>query len=402
MNLSQYFTAIVAKRLAVSEIESNQHEFNGIASLKEVLGTEEIKGISGKMIYLSDDDGDSLEKECSFTWYDARASTPERSPEFRLYYSDNEIILQRAGIDDLILIGVKPDNEIIVFVAPIASIIEAQLLDMFGISQERRTITVSNNEFNDIELDFINKYILRHIGIEVGEVNPVSSSYLDEMIEKFGNVFPTTAVFSDFTRSTFEEGELDVLNHPDATLMSWWNREGELMEVFENYVLEDVIAKGFEDKEAFLKAALTVVNRRKSRAGHSFENHLQQIFLAHKIDFTKGGKTEGNSKPDFLFPNVEAYNDKDFNIELLDMLGVKTTAKDRWRQVLAEANKVNRKHLITLQRGITTAQTDEMAANNLQLVIPSPIQDTYSEIQRESIISLSDFINKIKEKQGLG
>jgi hypothetical protein len=32
------------------------------------------------------------------------------------------------------------------------------------------------------------------------------------------------------------------------------------------------------------------------------------------------------------------------------MLGVKTTCSDRWRQVLAEADRIQLKHLLTLHR----------------------------------------------------
>ena len=38
------------------------------------------------------------------------------------------------------------------------------------------------------------------------------------------------------------------------------------------------------------------------------------------------------------------------------MLAVKTTAKDRWRQVLVEAERVETKHLLTLQEGISEIQ----------------------------------------------
>ncbi|MFC6252851.1 type II restriction endonuclease [Pseudophaeobacter arcticus] len=51
----------------------------------------------------------------------------------------------------------------------------------------------------------------------------------------------------------------------------------------------------------------------------------------------------------------------------------KSTCKDRWRQVLAEAEKVSRKHLLTLEPGISEPQTDQMEASSLQLVVPAPV-----------------------------
>ena len=81
------------------------------------------------------------------------------------------------------------------------------------------------------------------------------------------------------------------------------------------------------------------------------------------------------------------------------MLGAKRTCKDRWRQVLAEADRIRSKHLFTLEPGITTAQTDEMKANSLQLVIPRDVHRTYSATQRKWLMNLGAFIDLVKVKQ---
>ncbi|RKO68745.1 hypothetical protein D7322_25460 [Sphingobacterium puteale] len=51
-----------------------------------------------------------------------------------------------------------------------------------------------------------------------------------------------------------------------------------------------------DDVEAFLQFALTVIKRRKSRAGHDFENHLHAIFDTYGIKYSKGAKTERNNR----------------------------------------------------------------------------------------------------------
>ena len=50
------------------------------------------------------------------------------------------------------------------------------------------------------------------------------------------------------------------------------------------------------------------------------------------------------------------------------VLRAKSACKDRRRQVLAEAAKIPRKHLLTLEPGISGPQTTQMANSNLQLV----------------------------------
>ena len=109
----------------------------------------------------------------------------------------------------------------------------------------------------------------------------------------------------------------------------------------------------FSDVESFIKYSLSVLNRRKSRAGKSFENHLEALFKIRKIRYSREAITENRVRPDFLFPSIEAYNDGSFDASLLTMLGVKTTCKDRWRQVLSEAARISNKHLITWRAAIS-------------------------------------------------
>jgi len=129
------------------------------------------------------------------------------------------------------------------------------------------------------------------------------------------------------------------------------------------------------------------------------ENHLEQILIDNKLQFERGAKTENRSKPDFLFPGQQAYNRTDFPQTLLTMLGVKTSCKDRWRQVLVEADKIPQKHLLTLEPGISNNQTEEMQSQSLQLVVPDIIFSSYGEKQQEWLLNVQDFILCVKEKQ---
>ena len=81
------------------------------------------------------------------------------------------------------------------------------------------------------------------------------------------------------------------------------------------------------------------------------------------------------------------------------MLGVKTSCKDRWRQVLAEAERIKKKHLATLEPGISESQMIEMQSNNLQLVVPAEVQETYTDSQRKDLIDIESFIELVREKQ---
>ena len=81
------------------------------------------------------------------------------------------------------------------------------------------------------------------------------------------------------------------------------------------------------------------------------------------------------------------------------MLGAKTTCKDRWRQVINEADRIEIKHLFTLQPGISKNQLKEMADNGVRLVVPQKNISTFPAEYQSSLSNLSGFIAMVKQKQ---
>ena len=198
--------------------------------------------------------------------------------------------------------------------------------------------------------------------------------------------------------------EADPVSDPDDALLRWYEREEKMFMCMERHLIQERLREGFTDQnavdvDAFIQFSLSVNNRRKSRAGFSFENHLEALFTAQNIRYSHTPITENRSKPDFLFPSIERYRNGSYPATNLTMLGAKTTAKDRWRQVLEEADRIERKHLITLEGAISEYQTNEMISRNLQLVIPKEIQATYSKRQQEWLYSVSDFLQEVHERQ---
>ena len=149
----------------------------------------------------------------------------------------------------------------------------------------------------------------------------------------------------------------------------------------------------------FINTANAVLNRRKSRAGKSLEHHLSAIFSKNRLQYKSQAITEGNKKPDFIFPSQEAYHDLTFPTDHLISLAAKTTCKDRWRQVINEADRLRDrpKYLCTLQQGISPAQMDEMQAENVILVVPRPYIATYPRDRQDRIWTLAQFINYVRE-----
>lgn len=396
--LSSYFSGIAVKRLSEVEVspkKSNQHEFNGSSALKRIFG-ENKRTFSTTYIFISDEDEKNLVATGVSTWYDSRVDHPTRS-EFRLYYSSNDVIKSAVAGDLMIVCKISLDTLAIV-IAPQGSTSEKQLLWLFGIGDIASRFVFKDLTNDKDDIGFAGRYILSSLGIEIEETAP---DYLEQLLTLFGKKFPTTKVFSDFSRSTLKD--VSAIEEPDETLIAWIEREELLFKTLEKVIVAERLEKGFgddgKDVEEFINFSLSVQNRRKSRAGFALENNLALIFSINGMQYSHGAVTERNNKPDFLFPGAKQYHSPSFDVNLLTMLGVKTTAKDRWRQVLSEAIKIRHKHLITLEPSISKNQTDDMIANNLKLVIPSPLIKTYKEDQKKDIIDLKTFIKEVLSKQ---
>jgi hypothetical protein len=61
----------------------------------------------------------------------------------------------------------------------------------------------------------------------------------------------------------------------------------------------------------------------------------------------------------------------------------------------------SRKHLFTLETAISSFQTEEMSANNLQLVLPRSLHATYTESQQHALLDLESFIGLVRERQDI-
>lgn len=240
--------------------------------------------------------------------------------------------------------------------------------------------------------------------IDINRVQPETQEKvaIQEFINGLQVEFPVSYEMSAAAR----EIQNKVYNHmeyvrvnPDIKIIDWTNMEYTLFRALEHARYGDIIAKGFSSVEDFINVANMVLNRRKSRAGKSLEHHLAAIFDGNGISYTPQAITEGNKKPDFIFPSQQAYHDFDFPDEKLISLAAKTTCKDRWRQIINEANRLRErpKYLCTLQQGISPAQMDEMQDENVILVVPKPYISTYPADRRDRIWTLTKFVNYVKE-----
>ena len=61
-----------------------------------------------------------------------------------------------------------------------------------------------------------------------------------------------------------------------------------------------------------------------------------------------------------------------------------------------EAERIPQKHLLTLQEGISENQFREMTEARVQLVVPTPLKDSYAKSIQPHLQTLESFIGDVR------
>ena len=321
---------------------------------------------------------DDYDTDCTFTWYASknelritgfgRGKSPLTSE-----FTGALFVMVKDSEEDYRGYLLNTDDDI------------GQFLDAFGLTPAETN--------RPLKTDGINPKIREKLAI-------------DSFIDTLKVEFPASADMSKAARNIQYQVYMNrslAVNDPDSILLRWTEQEYTLFRAIEHARYGNIVAGGFSSVEDFVVMANQVLNRRKSRAGKSLEHHLAAIFDENKICYTAQAVTEGNKKPDFLFPSEEAYHDMTFTVEKLCTLAAKTTCKDRWRQILNEANRLREenKYLCTMQQGISAAQMDEMETEKVILVVPKAYHAAYPKEKRDRIWTLGKFVNYVREMEGI-
>ncbi|HEX3665814.1 MAG TPA: type II restriction endonuclease [Rhizomicrobium sp.] len=403
--LSDYFIGVGTKVLKGTEVDpdvSNGHELQGVDAFREFLGTPAEKQLIPVTYVWLSDDAEPLSARSTGTWYDSRRGKPHRTAEYRLYYpAVVEEIIRRARADDRLFLCLPKHAPLLALFCERGSSIEQQLHWLFGLEPNQLT-DIEQKDFRSDrgrELDIAARYILELINVEVA---PPEDERLGQLVARFKRKFPSTREFSKFARA--HTRDVDAATDPDGALVRWMDMEERLFLMLEKQIVGPRLEQGFlngsePDVDGFIQYSLQVQNRRKSRAGWAFANHIEELLIVHKVRYVREATTEKRNGPDFLFPGEAEYHDPSWPAARLTMLAAKTSCKDRWRQVLKEAHRIEGKHLVTLEPGISPTQTTEMKSEHLKLVVPALLQNSYQTEQRAELMRVTDFLQMILERQ---
>ena len=313
---------------------------------------------------------------CTFTWYESKN-------ELRITGFGRGFSLLRPEYTGALFVLVKQDDEnYLGFLFNTDDDIQ-EFLDAFGLTPAETNRPIELNK----------------VSLETRETMAI-----DAFIDGLEVAFPTSFEMSSAARFIQYEVYMNkplAVSDPDTLLLKWTDQEYRLFRALEHSRYGDTVAKGFKSVDDFIMLANQVLNRRKSRAGKSLEHHLSAIFDENKIEYTAQAITEGKKKPDFLFPSEEAYHDMSFSIDKLCTLAAKTTCKDRWRQILNEADRLRdeNKYLCTMQQGISADQMDEMQAEKVILVVPKQYITAYPKDRRDRIWTVRKFVDYVKQME---
>jgi hypothetical protein len=401
LSLASIFAAVATKRLALVDLPkrgSHQHELNGSSRLREFFGKEKVQG--ELQWHRFAEDAEPSHASGTFTFYDSRAKSAERTgrTEWRMYYTG--AFLERAAPGDLLVLACTQTGDIhaLVFEEHSSWLRSARVL--FDVDPNATLFRVSReDELDGHALEFVSALILEELQLDVALPSTPDHETIAERelaaAVKAGLKFPTTARMAAVARELAGIESTDA----DATLLRWLEAEERIFRAAERQLVEVKLRAGFADVDDFISYSLSVQNRRKSRMGLALQNHLTELFRANELRFSAQAYTENRKKPDFLFPGESDYHDATFDASRLAMLAAKSSCKDRWSQILPEADRIPIKHLCTLEASISEAQTEEMARKEVVLVLPYALHATYSASQRATLLTLQQFIEQLRQLQ---
>ncbi len=134
----------------------------------------------------------------------------------------------------------------------------------------------------------------------------------------------------------------------------------------------DVIRKLVNELPAIDALMLSAAQQRKSRAGYSYEHHIEAMLTGGNIPFEKQVVIEARKRPDFILPSLAFVDSGKSEATTGLILSAKTTLRERWKQVEREKGSRNL-YLTTVDENIAGNAIEDMASIGVNLVIPESL-----------------------------
>lgn len=173
----------------------------------------------------------------------------------------------------------------------------------------------------------------------------------------------------------------------------------ELYRQSEHDLYTERLKSGFSDIASLLETAERIRQGRQTTGDDGLTLQLRQLLeeegLTENLGFSFRPDIESGRTPDFVFPAVGSNYAAS---EAATILLVEPTIRDRW-ETAVEGIGAPVVHILTLQRGTSRAQFDEMTAAGVVLVVPARLHDTYPADIRSQLVTLESFIADVRHLQ---
>lgn len=392
-SLAVHFSGLAAKRLSAVEADgfsSNQHEFNGVGALRAIMdpATEKVR-YRARFMYIADSDDEPVVDDGYLTWYDARQRHPVRS-EHRLYFPSTAVSACAAE-GDLLVIGRRPDDSMLVVVAAGGSTIASQIEWLFGLSTRDFPGFSVREELETLQdrVAFASRFILEQIGV-VAE--PPADPLLDEMLRRFGGTMPKGEFLSAFARESLPD--IGASGSADDALLAWTDREEILYRTLERHLIAGRLAGG-----QFSPLSSEVQQRRRRRLDGSLANHLSFLLAQRGIRFCRDFLRPSGGVSDFLFPGEREHADPVWPGERLACLDLWRSGGSREIEGPGPADRVRLHHLLTLETAVSHDMTAQMQARQVRLVVPRALHTSYDGIRRGWLWDMDRFVSLVDHNQ---
>jgi hypothetical protein len=154
--------------------------------------------------------------------------------------------------------------------------------------------------------------------------------------------------------------------------------------VFDNIIFE-VGTVNFEEVDSFM---MSIFQSRKSRAGKAFEFTIKEMFSRLSYPFAEQVNVNG-ATPDFIMPSEEYFRKRPLDSIIFT---AKRTLRERWRQVVTEANQGYSFFLATIDTKIAPNQLKQAADHKIYIVVPESIKnDNPHYAEAYNVLSFEEF-----------
>lgn len=182
----------------------------------------------------------------------------------------------------------------------------------------------------------------------------------------------------------------------DLRLLRRYETLIELFDAAEQDAYAARAGEGFSDLRSLLEIADRIRRGRQAKSDDALALQLADMLeeegFQRDTAFSFRPEADGVRGPDFVFPAVSPLKPV---TSWRHALFVEPTVRDRWRSATSMTVTGSTK-ILTVQRGVSDAQFDEMSAAGVILVVPGRLHDTYPATMRSQLLSVESFLADVR------